>query len=186
MNRPLTNTEFFAYEGEVWYRLPDGTIDKLREADSEILNELIEHIATFYPKAYEALCLEYKGCALNRSYFRYRIASRFIRCNFAQLDNIPDFSDNCRCSFEFVQCPLRGECRHERVICRPEFDHKLSSAEMPVLRLWFDGLSLDDIADRLHLSPHTIHNHIRHAYQRINIHSRAEFVLYASQNHLFS
>ena len=120
MDRPLTNTEFFAFEGEVWYRLPDGSINKLQQTDSEILDELIEHIATFYPKAHEALCSEYKGCALNRSYYRFRIASRFIRCNFAQLDNIPDFSDNCRCAFEFVPCPLRGECRHEKVICRPD------------------------------------------------------------------
>ena len=186
MYRSLTNTEFFAYEGEVWYRRSDSSIDKLRESDSEILDELIDHISTFYPKAYEALSAKYKGCALNRSYYRYRLACRFIRCNFAQLDNIPDFSDTCRCSFEYVPCPLRGECRHERVICRPEFDHKLSAAEIPVLRLWFNGLSIDDIAVRLCLSPHTIHNHIRHAYQRLNIHSRAEFVRYASQNNLFS
>lgn len=186
MDRPLTNIEFFAFEGEVWYRLPDGSINKLQQTDSEILDELIERIATFYPKAHEALCTEYKGCALNRSYYRFRIASRFIRCNFAQLDNIPDFSDNCRCAFEFVPCPLRGECRHEKFICRPEFDHKLSAAEMPVLRLWFYGLSIDDIAERLCLSTHTIHNHIRHAYQRLNIHSRAEFVRYASQTNLFA
>ncbi|MDE5971861.1 MAG: helix-turn-helix transcriptional regulator [Muribaculaceae bacterium] len=182
----LTNIEFFAYEGEVWYQSSDGSIEKLQESNSEIIDELIDHIATFYPKAHNALCSEYKGCALNRSYYRYRIVSRFIRCNFAKLDNIPDFSPNCRCSFEFVPCPLRGECRHERVICRPEFDHKLSAAEMPVLRLWFNALSIDDIADRLCLSPHTVNNHIRHAYQRLNIHSRAEFVRYASQNHLFS
>lgn len=186
MDRSLTNTEFFAFEGEVWYRLPDGSINKLQQTDSEIIDDLIEHIATFYPKAHEALCSEYKGCALNRSYYRFRIASRFIRCNFAQLDNIPDFSDNCCCAFEFVPCPLRGECRHEKVICRPEFYHKLSAAEMPVLRLWFNGLSIDNIAERLCLSPHTIHNHIRHAYQRLNIHSRAEFVRYASQTNLFA
>lgn len=186
MDRPLTNKEFFTFEGEVWYRLPDKTFNKLRETDSDILDELIEHISTFYPKAYEALSAEYKGCALNRLYYRFRIATRFIRCNFAPLDNIPDFSEDCHCSFEFVPCPLRGECRYERVICRPEFDHKLSSAEMPVMRLWFDGLSIDDIAGQLCLSPHTIHNHIRHAYQRLDIHSRAEFVRYASQTNLFS
>lgn len=185
MNRPLTDTEFFAYEGEVWYRLPDATVDKLRESDSDVLDDLIDHIETFYPKAYDALCSEYKGCALNRSYYRFRIVTRFIRCNFAPLDNIPDFSNNSRCSFEFVPCPLRGECRHERVICRPEFDHKLSVAEMPVLRLWFNGLAIDDIAEQLCLSPHTIHNHIRHAYQRLNIHSKAEFVRYATQTNLF-
>lgn len=186
MNRPLTNCEFFTFEGEVWYRLPDRTFRELRETDYNVLDDLIEHIATFYPKAYDALCSEYKGCALNRSYYRFRIATRFIRCNFSPLDNVPDFSDDCHCSFEFVSCPLRGECRHERVICRPEFDHKLSSAEIPVLRLWFKGRSIDEIAEQLCLSPHTIHNHIRHAYQRLDIHSRAEFVKYAAKTNLFS
>ncbi|WP_354667226.1 helix-turn-helix transcriptional regulator [uncultured Duncaniella sp.] len=186
MNRLLTNTEFFTFECEVWSRLPDGSIRQLQQTDSDIIDELIEHIATFYPKAHEALCSEYKGCALNRSYYRFRIASRFIRCNFAQLDNIPDFSDSCRCAFEFIPCPLRGECRHEKIICRPEFDHKLSAAEMPVLGLWFNGRSIDDIAGQLCLSPHTIHNHIRNAYQRLDIHSRSEFVRYASQHNLFS
>ncbi|WP_369524359.1 response regulator transcription factor [Muribaculum intestinale] len=185
MYRLFTNTEFFAYEGEVWYRLPDASLHKLCESDSEIILELIDVISTFYPMAYDALCLEYKGCALNHSYYRYRIATRFIRCNFAQLDNIPDISDNGRCSFEFVQCPLRGECRYDNVICRPKFNHKLSAAEFPVLRLWYAGLSIETIADRLCLSPHTVHNHIRHAYQRLNVHSRSEFVLYASQNNLF-
>lgn len=182
----LTNIEFFAYENEVWYRTSDMAINQLRESDSDILAELIDHISTFYPKAYEALCSEYNGCALNRSYYRYRIASRFIRCNFSQLDHIPDVSADNRCFFECVPCPLRGECRHESVICRPEFDHKLSAAEMPVLRLWHSGHSIDDIARQLCLSPHTINNHIRHAYQRLNIHSRAEFVRYAAQNNLFS
>lgn len=186
MNKSLTNIEFFAYEGEIWYRLSDASLHQMRETDYELIDELIEHIATFYPQAYDALCSEYKGCALNRPYYRYRIVCRFIRCNFALLDNIPDISYNGRCSFECVPCPLRGECRYERVICRPVFDHKLSAAEMPVLRLWFNGLSIEEIADELCLSPHTINNHIRHAYQRLNLHSRADFVRYASQNNLFS
>ena len=186
MSRPLTDIEFFSYEGEVWYRHRDSTLNLLREADTNILDALMDTISTFYPKAYEALCAEYKGCALNRSYYRFRIACRFIRCNFAQLDNIPDVADGCQCSFEYVPCPLRGECRHERIICRPEFDHKLSVAEIPVLKLWYNGLSVDEIAAQLCLSPHTIHNHIRHAYQRLNIHTKSEFVRYASQRNLFT
>lgn len=186
MNRPLANTEFFSFESEVWYRRTDSSVSKLQQSDAEIIDELIDYISTFYPKAYEALCSEYNGCAMNRAYYRFRIASRFIKCNLAQLDNIPDFTDDCRCNFEFVPCPLRGECRYEQIICRPEFDHKLSNAELPVMRLWAKGLSIEAISAQLCLSPHTIHNHIRHAYQRLDIHSRVEFVKYASQANLFS
>lgn len=185
MERPLTNIEFFNYENEVWYR-HDGDFCRLSESCTEIIDGMTEIISTFYPKAYAALCEQYKGCSPYKRYFRYRIVLRFVRCNFAQLDNIPDVSDTAECTFEFVPCPLRGECKLECVVCRPEFDHKLSSAELPVMRLWFQGKDVKYIADKLCLSPHTIHNHIRHAYQRTDTHTRSEFVKYAAQHNLFS
>lgn len=186
MDRPLTNTEFFTYEGEVWYRDGVCEIKQLRETDTKVIDELLEHVATFYPKAYAALIEEYKACALNRPYCKFRMATRFIRCNFAQLDNIPDFTGARRCNFEYVQCPLRGECRCEHIICRPEFDHKLSAAEMRVLRLWYEGYAEEDIAAQLYLSQYTVHNHIRNAYQRLDIHSKSEFVKYAAAHNLFT
>ncbi len=184
MERPLTNTEFFAYEGEVWFR-QDGDFCRLTESCTEVLDGMIEILSTFYPKAYDALCEQYKGCAPNKWYYRFRIVLRFIRCNFAQLDNVPDVSDSNECAFEFVPCPLRGECKLECVVCRPEFDHKLSAAELPVMRLWYQGEDVKYIADKLCLSPHTIHNHIRHAYQRTGTHTRSEFVKYAAKHNLF-
>lgn len=185
MNRPLTNTEFFTFEGEVWFRM-SGEHVQLTEKHSDIIDGMIDIISTFYHKAYEALCKHYNGSAANRRYYRFRIVSRFIRCNFAQLDDVSDINETGHCNFEFVPCPLRGECLLDRVVCRPEFDHKLSSAEYPVLRLWYKGCSVDEIADQLCLSPHTIHNHIRHAYERTNTHSRSEFAKYATRNNLFS
>ena len=65
MDRPLTNIEFFTFEGEVWY-IADGQHRQLRESDNEVIRELIDLIATFYPKAYKALCEEYSGCAGNK------------------------------------------------------------------------------------------------------------------------
>lgn len=185
MNKPFTIIEFFSYENEVWFR-KDGCISCITESDADIVDHLIDLISTFYPKAYSALGEVYKGCAMNKRYYFFRIVSRFIRCNFAQLDNIPDISDNCQCKFEFVPCPIRGECKLEYVVCRPEFDHKLSAAELPVMHLWFDGKSPDEIAEQLYLSPHTVNNHIRHAYERTGVHSRSEFIKYAVQNNLFS
>lgn len=72
MSRVLTNTEFFTYEQEVWLREADGSMRSLRETDYDFIDKMTEHISTFYPKSYAALCSEYKGCAANPSYYRFR------------------------------------------------------------------------------------------------------------------
>lgn len=186
MNRVLTNSEFFAYESEVWIRSVDGTTRVLLDSDYEVVKEVVEHISVFYPKAYEALCEEYRRCSPNPSYFRYRIACRFIKCNLGALDSIPDITSDRHFKMEHINCPLRGECRYENVICRPQFDHQLSRAEIRVMKLVYNGLSQEIISEQLMLSPHTVHTHIRNAYTRLGIHSKAEFIKYASSHHLFS
>ena len=188
----LTNIEFFAHESDVWCRQGDGPLQLLKESDREFIDSLVSHIATFYPQAYDALCKRYERCALNKQYYLFRIATRFIKCNFSKLDNVPDISEkNNKCNFEYVECPLRGECEYENIICRPTFDSKLSTAELRVLRYWVQGLTKEEVAKELYLSPHTVHSHINNAYRRlnflgINIRDKADFVRYAEQNNLFS
>lgn len=186
MCRVLANVEFFTFENEIWVRTADGSMKALRESDYELISSLLDRISTFYPKAYLALSDEYGVCARNQSYYRYRMVCRFIRCNFAALDNVPDIDAGLKCSFEYINCPLRGECKYDHVICQPEFDHKLSPAELRVLALVYEGLLEAAIGDRLKLSPLTVHTHVRNAYTRLGIHSKAEFMKYAMQNHLFS
>lgn len=181
----MDEIEFFSYEHEIWYRLADGSTSKLMESDHSLIAAISDVIEEFYPAAYAALCREYESCKRNIPYFRFRVASRFIRCNFSALDNMPDMINGMFSTFEYVPCPLRGECRFERVICRPEFNHKLTSAEMRVMELWYSGSSEDVISSLLCLSPHTIHNHIRNSYLKLGVHSKAEFVRFADINGLF-
>lgn len=187
----LTNIEFFTHESEVWFRQGNGPLKTLNESDRELIEALVSHIATFYPQAYEALCKKYERCVPNKQYYLFRIATRFIRCNFAKLDNVPDISENNKFNFEYVECPLRGECEHENIVCRPKFNSQLSPAELRVLRYWVQGLTKEEVAQELYLSPHTVHAHINNAYRRLNflglkIRDKADFVRYAEQNNLFS
>ena len=87
--------------------------------------------------------------------------------------------------FEHVFCPLRGECKFENIVCHPEFESHISKAEKRILERWYRGESKEEIADALFLSIHTINNHIRNAFQRLNIHNKAEFVRFADSNNLF-
>ena len=60
----------------------------------------------------------------------------------------------------------------------------LTTRERQVLLLLAQGLSTDDMADMLNISPATIRNHIQSILSKLNVHSRLEAVAYAYQQGL--
>lgn len=181
----FTNTEIYSFEDEVWFRTPDGMHQQLKEDNREFIRYMMDRIESFYPTAYDKLKEEYAKCAPNISYYQYRIVRRFCRCNFGIIDDVKDIGSNGRMNFERVQCPLRGECSCEGVICNPKFNSKISDAEERVLKMIFRGKTKEEIAEELRLSIHTVNNHIRNAYSRIGVHEKAEFIDYAHKNKLW-
>ncbi len=55
----------------------------------------------------------------------------------------------------------------------------LSKREEEVVREVAEGLSNHDIAQQLHLSDHTVKNHLFHIFEKLGISNRVELVLYA-------
>ncbi len=181
----LSNCEFFCYEDEVWVRLADGTTQKLLESDVDLVRNVDDLISTFYPKAYNELKEIYKASSTNIQYFRYRIVCRFIRCNLSNLDHVPDITSSGIINLESVACPMRGECRYDGIVCRPSFNHSMTSSELRVMEMLYEGSTENDIADTLCLSVLTVRSHIRNALVRLKLRSRAEFMRYAAQHKLF-
>ncbi len=60
----------------------------------------------------------------------------------------------------------------------------LSRRELEVLRLLAIGLNTRTAAERLHVSPATIRNHIQNLFAKLDVHSRLEAVAYASRHRL--
>jgi PAS domain S-box-containing protein len=60
----------------------------------------------------------------------------------------------------------------------------LSRRELEVLRLLATGLNTRAVAERLHVSPATIRNHVQNLFGKIEVHSRLEAVAYATRRHL--
>jgi two-component system nitrate/nitrite response regulator NarL len=56
---------------------------------------------------------------------------------------------------------------------------KLTRRESGVLRLLAQGLTQDEIAARLEISPKTVSTHIEHVLQKLGVHSRAQAVALA-------
>jgi PAS domain S-box-containing protein len=61
----------------------------------------------------------------------------------------------------------------------------LSRRELEVLRLIVDGLNTGAIAERLHVSPATIRNHVQNIMGKLGVHSRLEAVAFATKHRLF-
>jgi DNA-binding CsgD family transcriptional regulator len=60
-------------------------------------------------------------------------------------------------------------------------DCTLTARELEVLRLVAQGLTDDEIAARLHLSPHTVHRHVANARVKLRLPSRAAAVAHAAR-----
>lgn len=179
--------EFYIFEGELWCKSDEGKNQIVDEAQTELIKSILYEIRECYPAAYKALTREYQRSALNVPYYQYLIVRRFCKCNFGKLDGTKSDIDRTRkFNFEKVECPLRGECRFEGVICLPKFNSKLSEAELRVMKLIYQGVSKDEIAERLYLSPNTIKNHIKSVYLKLGIHEKSEFIRYANENNLFN
>jgi len=179
----MARVEFFAYNNEVWYSENGAAARKLSDT-SDIIADLFKVIEEQYPDAMKALRETYSEAADNIRYHQYLIVRRFLKCNFSNIDDKFDIDEE-RLVFEYVPCPLRGECRLEGLVCKPRFSSSLSSAELRVLELLYRGTPKMLIAEKLYLSQYTVENHIKHAYKKLEVHSEAEFVKYAEAHNLF-
>lgn len=165
--RPI---EFYTTpEGEVTLREAGMAERQLTESDTEFVQSFLSVLREFYPDAHKALMELYSKSAANKQYRDYMAVRRFIKCNFGVYDNTIDVDANWGFNFEFVSCPLRGECKWDGVLCQPKFDSKLSNRQLEVMELCYNGVSDEEIAERLFLSLQTIKYHKKGGVQKTGI-----------------
>lgn len=184
----MAKYEFYMYEGELWRKDTEGNNELVDYTMMDMLNRILEKVKECYPEAYMALEERYKASAPNKIYYKYIMAKRFIKCNFAQLDStyidIEEIGGQITMNFERTDCPLRDECKYDGIICSPRFETRLSAKEIRVAKLWYQGLSKEEIAGMLYLSAETVNNHIRNIYKKLGIHKCSDFVKYMKENNL--
>lgn len=182
----MKEIEFFTLDDKVYATTETNEVVEINEQSKDLITDILGRVEDYYPQAYEGLKEWYKKSMLNVPYARFQMAQRFIKCNFGELDKTQDDIDsNGGFHFEKINCPMRGECKFEGIVCMPKFDSRLSNAELRVMELYYRNEKIDAIADKLYLSGHTVKNHIRSAFAKLDIHSHAEFISYANRNHLF-
>jgi len=99
------------------------------------------------------------------------------------------------CSREEIMMAVSAVARGEKFYCnkildiimekhfspsRPEPSQAvLTARETEILTLLASGYSTQNVADELHLSPHTVHTHRKSIIRKLSIKSPTEFVIYA-------
>jgi DNA-binding CsgD family transcriptional regulator len=58
----------------------------------------------------------------------------------------------------------------------------LTESELAVVRLVADGLTNREAAERLYISPHTVGEHLRHVFEKLDINSRVSLTRIAAQH----
>ena len=182
----LSNLEFYnTPEGDVMMKEFGKPAIVLKDTERPTIEYMLTIIRDRYPKAHARLMQLYSSSTMNRWHYEFKVVHRFIRCNFGEYDQYNfDINKDGLFMFEEVKCPLRGECEHENVICRPELDTALTEREMEVFRLIASNLQTDMIAGELHLSPCTVNRHRENIKAKIGACAVAEMVSYWYQNNL--
>lgn len=175
---------YFNPKGEVMITDENGT-RQLTQTDRKFISEIIALMGIYWPQALAKASKEYTEKRHNVPLFEFCIVRRFLKCNFGSYDSTLDIDQMGYFHFEEVSCPLRGECKCEGVICRPEFNSQLSDRELDVMRSYYEGLEESAIAGKFFISEETVRTHKRNAFRRTGVHSLPEFFQYARNNNLF-
>lgn len=176
----LANIEFYSTpDGDVMYKIDGQPVRELSESSRDIIEAFLAVLRNRYPTTFARLSEMYSRYDRNRIHYEYAMVHRFIRCNFGEYDqNRFDIDSRGVFRFEEVKCPLRGECKHEGVICKPKMDTKLTNREKEVLRLIGERLDGMEIAKMLHISPSTVARHRENLKHKLGLRNVKDIVSY--------
>lgn len=179
----MKNVEFYnSPEGEVFIKEMNKPVRVFTIEDREITKRMLDIIVRRYPDAFKRLSEIYSRYDRNRTNYEFKMVHRFIRCNFGEYDQYHCDIDECgMLRFEEVKCPLRGECRHEGVICKPVMDTALTDREKEVLAMIAGGRQAQQIADELGISFTTVNRHRENIKAKLNLKTVGDLVRYYMQ-----
>lgn len=156
-----------------------GSISVFHDLKRSWILEADRKIKETYPEVYERLS-EWVGSGPGKEYAR---VYQFCACNFSTSNGRPDIDEDFNFIPEIVSCPIRHICK--RNICNPKPTGNISPREMEVIKL-FTRFTEEEIAERLFISPATVHNHVSNIYKKLGF-SRANaaklLIEYYNQNH---
>lgn len=146
-------------KGNILVKPENDNLFMLDECNRDFIVAMKIIIKNDYQKAWKACCEWNHKSKPNVTRFEFLNVRRFCKCNFPKYDEKLDIDENGNLNFEFTDCPNRGECKYEGIICSPEFTNTLTEYDKLILKMIvYKQLTADEIAIRLDRSINTINN----------------------------
>lgn len=180
----LVNIEFFSSPiGEVYIKPSNEPMKMFESSDRELIEQMLVVLNDRYPGAFKRLSEIYSRYEANRYNYEYKMIHRFVRCNFGEFDQQNyDINHSGHWNFEEVRCPLRGECKHECIICKPIVNTSLTEREMEILKLIAECLQAQEISEVLNISVSTVNRHRENIKFKLKLDSVSKLVKYYHEN----
>jgi len=112
---------------------------------------------------------------------------KFASCRFGGLDHTPDISNNILQDGEYHDCPFRGKCKGEGLVCRAvKYNgNTLSNQEISLLKLLATNDTNELIAEKLKISYGQFHKIKKLLYAKLgNIQTKQEATIVAIELNL--
>lgn len=99
-----------------------------------------------------------------------------VKCLFANLDGIPDLTDDGVFMPEYIECPNRGNCKWEGIGClaKKPCEFGLSDRETQIADL--AELTNEEIANKLFLSKHTVSTHLQNIQYKVGVKNKKQLI----------
>lgn len=177
--------EFFVSpQGKVCFYGHDGKVLRYSTEHPDIINHMAELIGRLYPEAYKYLAKEYAKSKPNKLYFKFLITDRFIRCNLGSNDTLSFDVVGTILHLEKVDCPLRGICSTENIVCSPKLKTPFFPKELEVAEYFAQGYVAREIAQILGKSKNTVSAQLRKITKRLGLQSSRDIIKVVHQLNL--
>ncbi|WP_321519973.1 helix-turn-helix transcriptional regulator [uncultured Bacteroides sp.] len=171
--------------GDMLVKPSNGKLFLLDERKREFIVPMKSLIKNDYQKAWQGCCEWNHKSKPNAIKFDFLNVRRFCKCNFQKYDGRLDIDENGTLHFEFTDCPLRGECKYEGVICSPEFSNSLTENDKSILKMIvYKQMTADQIALNLDRSINTINNRRKTILEKTGCKTISQLVAYCYEHNL--
>lgn len=111
---------------------------------------------------------------------------QFVKCRFGGLDFQADIKDGVLQDGEYWDCPMRGKCRSEGILCKLPIHNgkRLTQQDVTIIQLASSDMTNDVIAETMKIPLGTLHKEKKGLYRWLKIPTKQHLALLAKNMNL--